>query len=787
MSQLKVLPPVNWKLEGGGGRQPAGRINDLASDPREQSVSWTARGALLPINYGRRDVVGLLGPQGKIGSDLVIAYIWGIGPIDAIEGIYLNDEALPGTGVSVTHYLGTPDQGVDPWLASAVAGYNDRMRVPTRGGFRGVAYSVLRITTAAAINGFPRARAIGRWLANIRDPRNNTVGYSANSALVTANYIEDPDFGLDSPVVDGLDECADWADSLLGGILPRCRIGISLSSGRASREYADLLAEYAECFYVEEGVGFRMIPDAPVDLESTPIITASQLAKASLSLESASDLDSPTEITVQYTQPGDTGAQPWAMEPTEPSSLPGVAEGTVTRIPTSVSLEGVNRYEEAKNKCDSRLARQSNKLKASWRGFDAGVLFQPGDVVRLQSPQRGVELLPVRITNVSIQGAGRHNISAINYDPSHYPNDLVSPGGFGVVPPGVIAILSGGSIPDGWEAFNDANGKMIRASGPGLEPGSSGGANTISQTIQTTMGGDHNAGSLGSFYTHVYTSFSGGSDFGRTYGTPPEGNSNHQHGVALNSVDPQPFKRIERLVVKSGLSDVTMPSNIMVFGAPNLSLPQLSRVVTSAGRLLSAGLSSGNSGSATRSIPMSSLSASDAHTHYRTTTFSQLKKEPDLGPHPTVYDHNSGGGNHAHSITLTLEARVKRMRLPLWGSGGDYRVIPGMIFFLAPGFSIPDDFLVCDGTNGTPNVLGEYVEISGVGVEYQKVGDNTLRITGNTNQVGHSHRSSGYAGSGAVKSLVHTDTAMHDHSVNETLSYSPEYFCLLPIMYVPGV
>lgn len=784
MSELRFLPDANWRLEGGSGRQPAQRINDLAADEREQSVTWTARGALLPINYGRRDVVGLLGPHGKIGTDLVIAYIWGIGPIDAIEAVYLNDAALPGSGVSVQHYLGTPTQDVDPWLASAVAGFNDRMRVPTRGGFRGVAYTVLRITEAAAVEGFPRARALGRWLANIRDPRGTpSVGYSDNPALCLANWLEDQDFGLDGAVEDtGLAACANWDDSLLGGVLPRCRIGISLTQGRPSRDYARLLSEYAECFFVEEGEGFRMIPDAPVDLATTPIISAADLARGSLALRCVEDLDTPTEITVQYTEPGSTAAQPWALQPTEPSALPGVAEGTTTRVPTSVTLDGVNRYEEGKNKADSRLARQQNRITANWRGFDAGVLYQPGDVVRLQNDARGVDLLAVRITNVAISAAGRHSFTAERYDAAHYPADLTPPGSYGTVPVGAIAMLSGSTVPAGWADYSAANGRYIIAGGGAYAPGATGGVTLVSHTADTGDGGSHSVNDHSEFTAESDTPppTTSGRDYTLTLPTAPP----HRHSLVLAGLDPQLYTRTDRLVVKTTDPSITIPASVRVFGLPNVSLPGLERVTSAAGRLLAAGASAGNSGTTSRNVAVTTASADDAHAHYSSASASG---EVDFPPYPTYYRHESGGGVHTHALTLAVEAAVKRFRLPVWGGGADYRVAPGMIFLWAGTVAaIPADWALCDGTSGTPDVLGRYIEIAGIGNELTAAGDNTIRLHGTTDQKGHTHQGGGLSRDVVSQQIRGGTTINHDHPYDQTIAYQPAYFALLPIMYVPG-
>jgi len=138
-------------------RPTAQAIND-APKIANGGALLTADGAIVPLAYGRVPVQGRVIAQAIYSGDLYVAYGWGIGPMFGIEALFLNSEAVP-AGVEVRHYLGTPTQGVDPWLAAAIAGYADTCVITDRGQSVALAYTVVKIPTSA-VSGVPLAHAI---------------------------------------------------------------------------------------------------------------------------------------------------------------------------------------------------------------------------------------------------------------------------------------------------------------------------------------------------------------------------------------------------------------------------------------------------------------------------------------------------------------------------------------------------------------------------------------------------------------------------------------------------
>lgn len=787
MSGLLVLPP--WQLEGanqvtggGGGGKYGGGLLPAARNPVQQSTTAKERtqtvaasGTLIPVLYGKVRVPGLVFAQGMIGADLVVGYIWGVGEIHAIDTLWLNDEAVPG-GVTVTHYMGTPTQTADATLSSAIAGYSDSLRIETPAGFRGIAYTVLRIP-AGAIDGWPTLQAVIRG-RKVYDPRIDSTLYSDNTALCLGDLITDPDYGHGVPCY-GLDEAADWCDTLIGdaGDVPRCRLSYAIVQGQPTTVFIDDLAAHAECFWNFDGDGIRLIPDAPVNLETAPVITAADMLQGSLSVRAEDSTNAPTEVEVSYTAQTETAEQ-WATEPAIPARLPGVAEGTVTRIPQAVSFEGVYRAEEAALKAQALLARQQHGISVQWRTFDAGVLRQRGDVVKVQSAARGIEI-PVRITAVTLDAPGRYSVTGTRYDASHYPGDLVLPESEGIVPVGAIVILSGDTLPDGWADFTSANGRYIIGAGGAYAVAETGGGGTITASGTTTTDGAHSSGA-GS--VSVAMAGGSGSDTGYT-GADGTNRGAHSHAIPATEISPAPARRDDRLMIKTDTVAARLPAAARVFGLGGMTHPDFERVLSDADRIIRASSTAGGY-PASGSVSITTGTTSDEHDH---TTTSSSNGNP--GGLLDDYSNDNGGGAHSHAGTLTATPSPARRRLALYGGLREFPVIPGCIVMWSGDIgALPGEWVLCDGDNDTPDMRGLFVAPAGTGQEGSTAGDNTVTSTAALNNRSHSH------GSGALKTRLavsgaarHSASISHTHTFSDSQAWMPEFYALAFIMYRPGI
>lgn len=774
MSANKFLPGANFDPKtpvGGSGHLPAETINELANDPRELTTTVAARGALIPVLYGRRDVPGLVFVHGKSGANLVIGYIWCVGEVDAVEAIYVNDGVLP-TGVTATHYLGTPTQGVDPKLAASVAAYNDTLRVSLPGGGKlGLCYSVLTITPGA-LDGFPRARAVIRG-RKVFDPRTGLTEYSANPALMLGDLITNPVFGINR-LVTGVAACANWCDTELGGIPGafRARSAIYIADGRPAEQYLDLLCEYAECLRLFEGNNIKLVPDAPVDLTTAPIIGPSQVIEGSFSLTAESSSDTPTEVELQYTQPPAVASESWALEPVV-VRLPGVTEGEVQRVPTSITLDGVYRPVEAANKAQARLNRMQGRLTATWTTLDAGVAHQRGDVFNVRLPARGVDI-PVRVENVNLAAAGRYQVSASRYDASHYPNDVVLPGGDGVVPVGAIALLVGTEVPVGWAPFSAADGRFIVGAGGALAVGAAGGSNnTGAWSFSTNSAGEHGA------QADMWAAGPGGVNGYYSVGASSVGG--HSHSVTLADTEVNLLRRANILIIKTGAADIELPPAVRVFGLPNTNTTAV-KITAFASRLLQAASVAADLGAST-TVASASTGYAGAHVH----TWSNYGYNVEsIGGQPFAlanYEHEG----HRHNLAAVLTVKPKKQQLCAFGDGSTYAIRAGMIFMWSGSLgAIPPDYVLCDGTKGTPDMRDRYAEFASVSPA-PATGDNTISASGQTEASGHSHNG-GVDGRSlpAQYTSGHSEVVTHAHAINASKAFTPVYYALAFIMYAPA-
>ena len=777
---MKFLPGADFtprpESVGGSGRMPASEINQLANEPRELTVTVAARGALIPVLYGRRDVPGLVFASGKKGANLVMAYIWCIGEVDAVEAVYLNDDVIP-AGVTVTSYLGTPTQGVDPTLAAALAAYGDTLRVTMPGGGRlGVCYSVVEIAPGA-IGGFPRARAVIRG-RKVLDPRTGTVGYSANPALMVHDLITNPVFGLGRQVV-GIEACANWCDTLLGGAPGafRARSAIYIASGRPAEQYILLLCEYAECLHIYEGATIRLIPDAPVDVASLPVIGAADIIAGSFSLQAESSIDTPTEVELQYTEPSATPQKAWALEPVV-VRLPGVTEGEVQRVPTSITLDGVYRKVEAANKALSRLNRMQNRMTASWTTLDIGVAHQRGDVVRVALPARGVDMA-LRIESANLSGAGRYQVTASRYDASHYPSDAVMPGGDGYVPVGAIGMLVGTTVPSGWAAYNAADGRYIVGAGGALAVGATGGsANFPAIAGTSSVDGEH------TLSESIPVSRTGGKPGGVSYYDSTYSGGAHSHTFSFAASAADLLRRDNPMVIKVGADDLQVPPEVRVFGVYNANTTA-SKVIQFAGRLLRASASAADAGVISANIGGGVTSYDGIHTHKG--IYDNYHDGSAWAGVPMARSYDSSAGGHTHTVVASLQADVKRQALCVFGSATSYNIRPGFIFaWGGPVTGIPAGYVLCDGSSGSPDMRDRFAAF-GADAKENPAGGNTVlaRLTFSTEYHGHDAGAI-YTNRPGWISAAHSEYAYHTHSQQVSAAFVPLYYALAFIMYAPA-
>ncbi|MGV6858450.1 MAG: phage tail protein [bacterium] len=377
-----------------------------------QSAQIAALGELIPVLYGRVRLAPLVGVVSILGDRLMLLCVWGLGPVDGIESITINDLPPP-AGVVIRHYQGVVSQGVDTGLASAVDGYADTLRALIGGDDIEVAYSVIEVP-AGAVTGFPRVMGIVRGRP-VFDPRSGQTGYSDNPALCLGDYIASTVYGQGRPVL-GLAEAADACDELVGG-LPRRRFGLSISERKATSAWVETLRAYAGCYALSEGESVRLAPNRPAAAVET--LSDNDMVKGSFGLSRSSARDVPTVVTVTYT---DTSVVPW-REGRAVAYAPGVIDGSRPWREENHAMPGIQRGAQALREASERLAAGSIAgLDVVCVARDVGLKFQPGDVINIS---HRLYSAPVRVLKVMPSDRGRHRIEAVSYDAGMYSDETV--------------------------------------------------------------------------------------------------------------------------------------------------------------------------------------------------------------------------------------------------------------------------------------------------------------------------------------------------------------------------
>lgn len=404
---MKYLPKQDWSVVS------RSTLNDAARPAADRQLALSADGARLPIIYGRDRRGGLIANIVPLSGDIIVQCIWGHGPIDAVEAVYLNDEPVDSWQVRQTHYLGTQSQAVDPWLRTAFAAKG----IDYWDNLPGVAYSVFRVGDAKFSTAFA-ATLRGRL---VWDPRSGTIAWSANPALILADFLASAEYGCARPVAwASVADAADACDAIVGAE-PRRAIGLTLDAPQSCDAWVDVLRTYAGCFVVQRNDGWHLVPDRP----AAPVASFDHDAGTIASLtpiKKRRRADAPTVMRVTWT---DTSAAPW-RDRTATAYIPGVQTGTIEWRESSVSLPGIQSASQAYREAVERLNKLSlSDLSFSLDVFDSAGNLEPGDVVSVSHPV-GLSGKHMRITQVDATSPGRYTLALSEYDAAAYSDAVVS-------------------------------------------------------------------------------------------------------------------------------------------------------------------------------------------------------------------------------------------------------------------------------------------------------------------------------------------------------------------------
>lgn len=169
------------------------KLNTKSPLRDNEPSAQTVRSSKAPVRYilGRVSTGGVLvwaqeqaGDQGE-GEWLHLVYVLCEGAIDALENIYLGEEEIGAFGPFATYELVVEPTQVNAFLKANCPDWKDSQIG------RGLSFVRISLFYSAEKfpSGIPDTRFVVRGRKDIYDPRSNTAGYSANTALHLLWYL----------------------------------------------------------------------------------------------------------------------------------------------------------------------------------------------------------------------------------------------------------------------------------------------------------------------------------------------------------------------------------------------------------------------------------------------------------------------------------------------------------------------------------------------------------------------------------------------------------------------
>lgn len=393
-------------------------------------------------------------------------------------------------------------------------------------------------------------------------------------------------------------------------------------------------------------------------------------------------------------------------------------------------------------------------------------------------------------------------------------SDAYDPG----IPNGLVFLWpdTAASVPEGWSRVTELDSRYPKGvATTGTQPGTTGGAASHTHTVSghthdtshlhTTTGNtsagvgavsshDGSAGSTAVPTTHTHTTPSTAST------TVVSGSTSPAIGTGNN--DPA---RLEVLFIESNGQPLGVPDGALAM-TPDISLSGWTDYANADGRFIKGAAPAGNGGSTAASALDNHTHSIGAHTHTGTShghtssntgTFSgslSLFAGPNSVTWSTAHSHpisigtgstaalDSGGSGTSGASSLGVteppftNVRVKE------NTSGDVSLPVGLIGIWRSSLgSIPDHWALCDGTGGTPDLIGRYPKgaTSSIGSQGGSLDPHTHTSPNHSHTTaGHSHTmtigvQNGNTANVSATATVSVSTATHTHTHGNTDSTTP--------------
>lgn len=369
-------------------------LNRTATPLADKHLTVAAFDSPIPVPYGHIKVPALLANAVTWNNNWYFWCLWGRGPIDAVESLYINDLA-PAFGFSESK-LGDPGQTIIGAMFIPMTTWYRAKTGSTTATFDqtapGIAHSVI-IAPVGDIEQPPTLNAILRGL-KIYDPRDphqslgdpTTWRYSNNAALCLADFLRSRVYGAGMAVDDNsLITAADAADDHLR------TVNLLIDKKAQLSDWVATLQQAANCRLDLGEASVKLVPDAYTAAVATySHINGDILSVTKEAMDNRKNL--PTVVEVVYSDASETT---W-KDATVNVQRPGVAEGTLPWRKSTVRMPWIVDYgngvgkSQALRECFLRMNQAWLRLpKLAIGVMDEGVIPAVGDAVGLVYPDSG--------------------------------------------------------------------------------------------------------------------------------------------------------------------------------------------------------------------------------------------------------------------------------------------------------------------------------------------------------------------------------------------------------------
>jgi hypothetical protein len=393
-------------------------------------------------------------------------------------------------------------------------------------------------------------------------------------------------------------------------------------------------------------------------------------------------------------------------------------------------------------------------------------------------------------------------------------SDAYDPG----IPNGMIFLWpsTAASIPTGWDRVTALDAKYPKGiATSSTQPGTTGGAASHTHTVPTHLHDtSHSHTTSGNTSAAVGTFSSSDGAVGttailstHTHTTPATNSATVSSGTAQPTIpsgnnDPA---RLEVVFIESNGQPLGVPNGALAL-TPDISLSGWSDHAAATGRFLRGATGGADGGTQVASAVDSHTHSIPAHTHTGTshshtssntgavTSDKSMFAGPTSGVWSSTHAHpitigsstsaalNSGGSGTSGASSLgTTEPPFTNVRVQANGSGGDSLPVGLIGLWRGSIGSIPDHWALCDGTGGTPDLIGRYPKAatSSIGTTGGSLNPHTHTSPSHNHTTGtHSHTMTIGPQNGGVANLSTTATVViangtHTHTHGDTATATP--------------